>query len=406
MNKRNPRGKPEYWLLVLALAGIVIGTLATFGDSLATSHAGLPTPLNSSRPALSDEEAWRIQDEQNTMEVFEAVRRGVVKVTTSWARDQREDRLPWSARKGNGSGFFVDGQGHVVTNYHVVEDAASIEVQTSSGRTYPAAVAGADRLTDLAVLDVEVPQEEVFPLTLADFSLVRVGQKAIVMGSPLATGSSMGLGRSPTITTGIVSAIDRSMPIESVSKPNVNDFTIEHLIQTDAAVNPGNSGGPLLNSSGEVVGVVTAIMDSANGIGFAIPSQVVAGVVPDLIENGRVVRAFMGISYLSLDVLYEELGEDAYAEAGWPQSKGALITGLEEQGPGKKAGLRSSEETVTAGGEEFPTGGDIIVGLDGEAITGSNLHSELGEHRPGDKIVLDVLRHGRVIEVEMTLGSR
>ena len=380
--KRRAAIKPEYWLLVLAVAGIVLGTLATLGDRLSTSYA--PPAETASRPASSDEDAWRIQDEQNTVEVFESAKWGVVKVSTS-RTGLTPSGSPVSHRKGNGSGFFVDGQGHVVTNYHVIEDATDIEIQTISGRIYSAAVAGADRLTDLAVLEVQIPKEEVYALTLADYSLVRVGQKAIVLGSPLATGSSMGLDRSPTITTGIISAKDRLMPIESLTRPNVNDFTIEDLIQTDAAVNPGNSGGPLLNSSGEVVGVVTAIMDSANGIGFAIPSQVVGAVVPDLIRSGKVVRAFMGVSYLRLDLLRSELGDAAYAETGLPDSQGAMVTDLDKGGPGEKAGLRAADEVLIAGGQDVPVGGDIIIALEGVPITGSNLSDEILRHEPGDR---------------------
>lgn len=405
MSRKPLRLKPEYWLLVLAVAGIVLGTLATLGDRFTPSYAGLPTPTTYTRPSASDEETWRIEDEQNTVQVFESAKWGVVKVTTS--RTERSyNGSPVSARKGNGSGFFVDRQGHVVTNYHVIEDATSIEVQTISGRSYTAKVAGADRLTDLAVLSVDIPQSEVYPLVLADYSLVRVGQKAIVLGSPLATGSSMGLDRSPTITTGIISAKDRSMPIESLTRPNVNDFTIEDLIQTDAAVNPGNSGGPLLNSRGEVVGVVTAIMDAANGIGFAIPSQVVAEVVPELILHGKVVRAYMGVSFLRLDHMSAELGGTALAEAGFPPSWGALVTGVDEGGPAEKAALRPCDEVVIVGGSEVPFGGDIIVGLDGVPITGSNLSDEILRHKPGDRVVVDVLRGNRKVKIELILGSR
>lgn len=405
MKNRSPYQKPEYWLFALALAGIILGTLATFGNDLSPSFAGLPAPQNSSRPSASDEEVWRIQDEQNTVEVFGAAKWGVVKVSTS--RTGRTSLgTPQASRKGNGSGFFVDNQGHVVTNNHVIEDATAIEVQTISGRSFKATVIGSDRLTDLAVLKVEAPSDEIYPLRLADYSAVKVGQKAIVLGSPLATGSSMGLDRSPTVTTGIISAKDRSMPIESLTKPNVNDYTIENLIQTDAAVNPGNSGGPLLNSSGEVVGVVTAIMDSANGIGFAIPSQVVGSIVPEILRNGKVTRAFMGVSYLQLDVLYHDLGTTAFSQLDLPTSKGALVTELEDGGPGERAGLRGSTKTLIAGGQEVPVGGDIVTGLDGVEVTGSNLSTEILRHKPGDKVRLDVLRGNQKISVDLVLGSR
>jgi len=401
LKKRSP-GKAEYLLLFLAALGIALGTLATLGESLRPQVPGVQASQGISRPTQSDELKWAIQDEQNTVDVFEYAKWGVVKVSTS--RDS--SGVSSSARKGNGSGFFIDDEGHVVTNYHVVEDATGIEVQTTSGKTYKASVAGQDRLTDLAVLSVEVGADAIYPLALADYSQVRVGQKAIVLGSPLATGSSMGLDRSLTVTTGIISAKDRSMPIESLTQPNVNDFTIEDLIQTDAAVNPGNSGGPLLNSSGEVVGVVTAILDSANGIGFAIPSQVVEAVVPELIQNGKVTRAFMGVLFLRLDLLYGELGSAAFTDAGYPTTRGALITKVEAGGPGEKAGLLASDKVVSAQGQEMYVGGDIITGLDGVLITGSNLSDEILKHKPGDTVRLDVLRQNRKISMDLTLGSR
>ena len=275
MRRTSLRSKPEYWLVVLALIGAVAGAVATYTGRLSPRLSG-SVGLTGTVPSQTEEEAsWRIQDEENTVEVFEMAKRGVVMVVTTYPGGAGSGRAG-AERHGNGSGFFIDEAGHVVTNNHVIEGATAVEIHTYSGKSYKASVAGADRLTDLAVLSVgDIPKEEVFSLTLADSGSVRVGQKAIVLGSPLATGSAMGLDRSPTVTTGIISAKDRSMPIESLTKPNVNDYTIENLIQTDAAVNPGNSGGPLLDSKGRVVGVVTAIMDSATGIGFAIPADVV-----------------------------------------------------------------------------------------------------------------------------------
>ncbi len=404
MKKTSNFRKPEYWLLILAVAGIILGTLATAGENPSPLLAGARLPTRISKPTSSDEAAWRIQDEENTVQVFESAMRGVVMVSTSRTSRTSGGR-PAISRKGNGSGFFVDNQGHVVTNNHVVEEAIDIEVQTASGNSYKATVVGTDRLTDLAVLKVQAPAGEVYPLSLADYQTVHVGQKAIVLGSPLATGSSMGLDRSPTVTTGIISAKDRSMPIESPTDPNVNDYTIENLIQTDAAVNPGNSGGPLLNSSGEVVGVVTAIMDSANGIGFAIPSQVVADVVPQILKNGKVTRPFMGVEYLRLDLLGRDLGS-AFSQLGLATSQGALVTDVKLGGPGEKAGLKGSNGIVTAGGQEVPVGGDIITSVDGAVVTGSNLWALIEKHKPGDKVKLEVLRGGQKIIVDLVLGSR
>jgi 2-alkenal reductase len=406
MKKTSLSRKPEYWLLVLALLGILLGTVATYAGRLSPDVPGMAGVARPPAITGGSEASWRLQDEQNTVEVFEATKRGVVLVATTRGSQGAAGR-PGTSRKGNGSGFFIDQQGHIVTNNHVIEDATAIEVQTFAGTIYKATVIGSDRLTDLAVLQVQgVPKEEIFPLKLADYETVKVGQKAIVLGSPLATGSSMGLDRSPTVTTGIISAKDRSMPIESLTKPNVNDFTVENLVQTDAAVNPGNSGGPLLSSKGEVIGVVTAIMDSASGIGFAIPSQVVADVIPKILQSGGVRRAFMGIAFLPLDRLSKDMDAASFAQLGLSVSKGALVTEVESGGPAEKAGIKGSTRRVTIGGQEFATGGDVIVSIDGVEVAGSDLSGEILTHKPGDKVRLGLVRDGRRITVEVTLGSR
>ncbi|HHY76433.1 MAG TPA: PDZ domain-containing protein [Firmicutes bacterium] len=397
--------RAETWLILLAALGLLLGGLATLGRSLtAVASPGEPYPA-ASLPSFEDEETWRTEDEQNTIAVYEAVKRGVVMVSTEQISTGSPlfDRF---SRRGNGSGFFVDSYGHIVTNYHVIENATRILVHTHSGRVYEAYVVGTDRLTDLAVLRVDVPPGEAVALRLADYESIRVGQKAIAIGMPLATGSSMGLDRSPTLTTGVISAKDRSLLIESQTRPGVNDFTVENLLQTDAAVNPGNSGGPLLNSRGEVVGVVTAIMDSASGIGFAIPCNVVSEVVPQLISKGRVERAYMGISYLPLDGLRKAYGDDIISALGLPSEHGALVTEVEAGGPGARAGIRGSTKKTTVSGIEFPVGGDVIVAVDGVAVSGSDLSQMILERKPGDKVKLELYREGRKMTVEVTLGSR
>lgn len=422
MRSRRALERVDVWLLILALAGIVFGSLLTFGPRVVAllpgspenhgsfppdgSLAGLPdSPSRASRSV--DEEAWRIQDETNTIEVFEKASRGVVMVSTRTragsglsGSGSRED-----SRKGNGSGFFIDSQGHVVTNYHVIEDASSIVVHTFDGSSYGASVAGSDRLTDLAVLKVNVLSDQIHPLSLADYSSVKVGQKAIVIGSPLATGSRLGLDRSPTITAGVISAKDRSLPVESLNKPGVNDFIIENLIQTDAAVNPGNSGGPLLNSRGEVVGVITAIIDSARGIGFAIPCSVVREVVPAILQHGSMKRAYMGISYLGLDDLSRSMGDD-FINLGIGVPEGALVTEVEPDGPAQKAGLMGSDREVTVNGQVFRVGGDVIVSINGVKIRGTDLTEEILKYSPGQKIAVEVWRGGRNVALDIVLGWR
>jgi S1-C subfamily serine protease len=394
--------RAEVILLALAVIGASLGAALTFWEQRSEAATWQPPEPRGIDPSdvENSEEPWRLQDEENTISVFEFAKKGVVMVST-----EQPGIFGGSNNKGNGSGFFIDEQGHLLTNNHVIEGAVSITVHTYSGNSYAAKVVGSDRLTDLAVLKIDAPSDEIWPLTLADYDTVRVGQKAIVLGSPYATGTSLGLDRSPTTTTGIISAKDRSLPIESETKPGVNEYTIENLIQTDAAVNPGNSGGPLLNSSGEVVGVVTAIMDSASGIGFAIPSEVVEQVIPQMMASGEVKRAYMGIQYHALDVWAKSLG-DKYSQLGLPVKEGALLVVVESGGPGEKAGLRGGQETVTVDGEQVLVGGDIIVGLEGVPIYGSNLQQEILKYRPGDKVELEILRDGKRLKIELVLGSR
>jgi S1-C subfamily serine protease len=397
--------RAETWLIFLAVLGLCLGGLATLGRNLTAGASPDGTYPQAATPADESEETWRIQDEENTISVYEAVKHGVVMVSTEETAGSSSvfDRF---SRRGNGSGFFIDTSGHIVTNYHVIENASKILVHTHWGQIYEATVVGSDRLTDLAVLKVNIPAGQAPALRLADYDEIRVGQKAIAIGMPLATGSNMGLDKSPTVTTGVISAKDRSLPIESRTKPGVNDFTVENLLQTDAAVNPGNSGGPLLNSRGEVVGVVTAIIDSASGIGFAIPCNVVAEVVPQVISTGQVLRAYMGISYLPLDGLKKAYGDDIVSALDLPFKEGALVTEVEQGSPGDRAGIRGSTKKTMVGVLEFPVGGDLIVAVDGVPIAGSDLSKVILDRKPGDRVTVELYRGDRKITVEVTLGSR
>lgn len=378
------------WLFLLAFLGTILGaglTLAADKSPFQGNNLNLTLVGNNDSAGLTDED--------NTIAVYDRAKEGVVMVLTQYGSP---DRI------GNGSGFFWDRKGHVVTNYHVVEGAQSIVIHTFAGDSYNVRVVGMDRLTDLAVLEIVGATPEVVPLMRGNSDQVKVGQKAIVLGSPLASGSSLGLDRSPSITTGVISAKDRSLPIESEVKPGVTDFTIENLLQTDAAVNPGNSGGPLLDSHGRVVGIVTAIIDSANGIGFAIPINVAETVVPQLIQYGQVKRAFLGISYLPLDTLSRTLG-DEFKTLNLPD-KGALITEVDTGGPAEKAGLLGGTRVVTLQGQNIVLGGDIIVSLDGKVIYGENLLSEILKYSPGSRVTVEVLRNGKRLTFKVVLGSR
>ncbi len=356
--------------------------------------------------------------ERNTIEVVRAVMPGVVQVhatgvPVSAAQVQPSfpfifPSIPRSPEpvvpRDYGSGFVYDRQGRIVTNNHVIEGARKVQVVFPDNKTYDAVVVGADRLVDLAVLKINAPPEELHPLTLADSDQVQVGQKAIAIGSPLGPEGGLGLDRSPTVTMGIVSAKDRSLPIPSQKDPGVRDFTIDKLIQTDAAINPGNSGGPLVDSRGQVIGINTAIVAQAHGIGFAVPSNVARQVFPILAEGKTVGRASLGLTFVGLDGVKNRLGAD-YHRLNLPDS-GALVINVTKGSPAEKAGLRGGGTRLSLNGEDLMLGGDIITAVDGVAIAGDNLPDEILRHKPGDVVKLTVLRDGQSRVVEVTLGTR
>ena len=407
-------------LISALMGGVVGGAAVTLVNSRGREVAVAET---TARPGAS---ASVGDYERNTIEVVRAVTPGVVQVHTTGAPVSEAQVQPSSpfgfsfpglpdlfstprsqervVPRAYGSGFVYDRQGRIVTNNHVIEGAQKIQVVFPDNKTYDAVVVGADRLVDLAVLKINAPLEELHPLTLADSDQVQVGQKAIAIGSPLGPEGGLGLDRSPSVTMGIVSAKDRSLPIPSKKDPGVRDFTIDKLIQTDAAINPGNSGGPLVDSRGQVIGITTAIVPQAHGIGFAVPSNVVRRVFPILAEGKTVGRASLGLTFVGLDGVKNRLGAD-YHRLNLPDS-GALVISVTKGSPAEKAGLRGGGTRLSLNGEDLVVGGDIITAVDGAAIAGDNLADEILQHKPGDVVKLTVLRDGQSRVVEVTLGTR
>ena len=299
-------------------------------------------------------------------------------------------------QQGEGSGFVYDAQGHIVTNNHVVANADQVRVTFSDDVSVLAKVVGTDPDSDLAVIKVDVPAAELRPLGLGDSDALKVGQRVIAIGNPF--------GLEGTMTTGIVSALGRLLPAGSTTAAG-GRYSIPDIIQTDAAINPGNSGGPLLNLQGEVVGVTSYIESPVRGfagVGLAIPASIVKKVVPALIRDGRYEHAWLGISAVTLS--------PALAKAmGLPESQRGVVVGTVTPGsPALSAGLRASEQTVRVDGQEMPAGGDIIVGIDDKTVKKyDDLISYLTRQTEvGQKVVLSVLREGKVIEVEVTLAAR
>jgi 2-alkenal reductase len=299
-----------------------------------------------------------------------------------------------------GSGFVIDQDGHIVTNYHVVEDVSDLEVAFASGLKARGQILGTDLDSDIAVIHVEVPAEALSPISWGDSDLVKVGQTVIAIGNPF--------GFNGTMTMGIVSGLGRSMS-SMHEAPTGGVFSAGDIIQTDAAINPGNSGGPLLNLNGEVIGINRAIFTSQfndegqplnSGLGFAVSINIVKRVVPSLIATGHYDYPFVGIVSLSdLSLLEQEA-------LGLPRATGVYITEVTPDSPADRAGLRAGSKRTDLPG--LLAGGDLIIAIDGvEVISFADFISYLLRNKsPGDVVTLTILRGQEEMEVKLTLDKR
>jgi S1-C subfamily serine protease len=361
-----------FLLWSISLTGSVV--VAELGKPLGSTYEGpegRPRPVTPAPAELSP-------DERSTMTVFERATKSVVFIAnTAVARD------PWSfdlfeVPRGSGTGFIWNKQGHLVTNFHVVYGATSITVTLADRTEHKAKVVGIDPDHDLAVLQIQAPEESLSPVTIGTSHDLRVGQKVLAIGNPF--------GLDHTLTTGVVSALGRT--IKSLS-----NRTIEGVIQTDAAINPGNSGGPLLDSTGRLIGVNTQIVSPSGafaGIGFAVPVDTVNRIVPELIKYGKLIRPGLGVSLIP----------DAFARR-WGV-KGVVIGKVVRGSGAERAGLRGARETVT-GHVEL---GDIIVGIDGKPIeTIENMLDLLEQRKVGDQVMVEILRANRRQQISVTLQA-
>jgi S1-C subfamily serine protease len=298
----------------------------------------------------------------------------VVHITTSQVRQSlfNVQQIP----SGTGSGFIWDQDGHVVTNFHVIQNADEANVTLADHSSWKASLVGAYPDQDIAVLKISAPRSRLKPIPVGKSDDLEVGQKTFAIGNPF--------GLDQTLTTGIISALGRE--IESVTKK-----PIKNVIQTDAAINPGNSGGPLLDSSGRLIGMNTAIYSpsgASSGIGFAIPVDDVNRVVPELVRNGKITRPDLGVTVAS-DKLARRLNQD----------NGAMILNVKSNSPAEKAGLRPTY--VDRGRVHL---GDIIVAVDDKPVhSAGDLFSILAEHKVSDRVKLHILRDGEPREVEVVL---
>jgi S1-C subfamily serine protease len=369
-----------------AALGLAAATGALAGDSTTTTiREAAPAPAAA---AVASRDGLRVN------EIYRRAAPAVVQITSTSAPASEVDpffgfRTQRPAQQALGSGFVLDKQGHIVTNYHVVEGADQVDVSFSNQDTYDAEVVGVDPSTDLAVLRVDVSSRALTPLALADSDDVRVGDPVVAIGNPF------GLDR--TATAGIVSALQRL-----VTAPNGQ--TIDHVIQTDAPINQGNSGGPLLGSAGEVIGVNSQISSPNGGgnigIGFAVPANTVRDVAAQLMRSGRVQRAYIGIYAQSVD---EELAQTF----NLPVDTGLLVERVEAGSPAERAGIEGGDTTAVVSGTNYTLGGDVIVAVAGTRITGlGGLRDVLVRHKPGDQVEITLYRGTDERTVTVKLGRQ
>jgi len=321
-------------------------------------------------------------EEQNNISVYRKNIGAVVNITSRvMTFDFFYGLVP---QEGQGSGFVIDKEGHILTNYHVIADAREVWVTLHNRKKYKATIVGTDRAHDLAI--IQIKGADIQPVTLGDSTNLQVGQKVYAIGNPF--------GLSGTLTRGIVSSI------RQVKEPD--GMEIEEAIQTDAAINPGNSGGPLLNWHGEVIGINTMIASSVGqsaGIGFAIPINTAKAVLNDLVTLGRVRRPALGVRTIPID-------PDLAQEMGLAADYGLLIVQAVQGGAADRAGLRGGSERAYLGNTPIMVGGDLIVAVNGEKIESQqDLAQVMNKHRAGDTVTVTIYRGKKKLDVSVTLGE-
>ncbi len=372
-------------VIVAASIGAVLGQLAVswWNKPLEVRAQEQPPPraLGQPGPPMETASQWTPEELVN-IHVYEHTNRSVVHITT---RAVVQDLFFETLREGAGAGSVIDRRGHILTNYHVVERAQLIRVTLFTGDEYSAQLVGYDALTDIAVLRIDAPADQLFPVSWGDSSRLRVGQRIYAIGNPF------GLER--TMTTGIISSLNRTLPSR-------NHRLMRSIIQIDAALNQGNSGGPLFDTRGRLVGMNTAIASSTGentGVGFAIPVNTIARVVPQLIERGKVIRPDTGITYMV------------------QTPNGPAVVAVAPGSPAERAGLRGFRivRRQTKRGpfvvEESRIDrdhADIVVAVDGKPVsTVDDFVSEIETKQPGQPVLLQILRDGQVVSVSLLLGA-
>jgi len=370
--------------------GVALGIAAAFGrlGSKTTIKQVTEAPADPTANASFATPAGALSVEQ----IYRRAAPGVVQITATTVQTQTDPFgfFPPTTHvaKALGSGFVIDKAGHIITNDHVVAGAQKIQVSFSGSDELNASVVGKDPSTDVAVLQVDARSRSLTPIPLGNSDAVQVGDTVVAIGNPFSL--------TRTATAGIVSAVQRT-----IDAPN--GLTIDHVIQTDAAINHGNSGGPLLNARGQVIGVNAQIPNESGGnvgIGFAIPINTVKGVVAQLIRSGKVQHAFLGVSAVPVTAQLARLFD-------LPTKSGLLVQQVTPGSAAATAGLRAGRTSVVVEGESYLLGGDIIVAADGAPVSSQNqLRDLIARAKPGDRISLQVYRAHKRRTMEVKLGTR
>jgi len=384
----------------LIAAAVIGGAVALGGAALLGGvGSGTTTVRELAAATGSTEPASFAQGKKLTIaEVYSRSAPGVVQVTSTSVTTTQGNSFfgnPFSqpqtqTQQALGSGFVVDKAGHIITNYHVVQGAKSVEVSFSDNESLKARIVGVDPSTDIAVLQVDAHSRALTPLPLGNSDQIQVGDEVVAIGNPF------GLDRS--ITSGIVSALQRG-----ITAPN--NYEIDHVIQTDAALNHGNSGGPLLNAQGQVIGVNAQIQtggssDGNVGVGFAIPINTVKTVVAEIVRNGHAEHAYIGISAKPIE-------PSVVQQFHLPTAHGLLVQGVQAGTGAAKAGLRGSTSQVTVQGDTWPLGGDIIVAADGVPVSSiAALRDAVAAKQPGDTMKLKIIRGTKKMSIVIKLGRQ
>ncbi len=385
-----PRRHNVTLMLVSAVAVLLLLSNMFLGYHFyLNTFAASPAPSPFSADGLTGVSPTFINEEETLTQLYEDMEPSVVKIIVV-----REGEIDPSQADlqgdGLGSGVIFDDQGLIVTNRHVVAGVADAVVKLASGRIVKAEILGQDPGTDLAVLEIDVPEEELTAASFVDSNALRVGQVAVAIGHPF--------GLEKTLTVGHVSGLNRETPTKDKYKP-----VIQHMIQTDAVINPGNSGGPLLNLRGEVMGINTTLFSfdrGWQGVGFAVPSNTVRDVAAELVEKGYVSRPYVGIVGISLNAQRAK-------RLGIAVDHGVLIQEVSLNSPAREAGVQSGTQSVWLGNRRVRVDGDILVAVDGRPVDSMETLSEILQARHiGDTLTLKIQRDGEEIELTVTVSEQ